>query len=64
MLQFRKVDLTKPMLRSPQSSKLAAQAAAEFHRKQFGELAEAERKAAGLSGDLAKARAANQAAAS
>lgn len=32
-----------------------AQAVAEFHRAWFGELAEAERKAAGLSGDLAKA---------
>jgi len=32
-----------------------AQAVAEFHRKLFGELAEAERKAAGLAGDLAKA---------
>jgi len=32
-----------------------AQAVAEFHRALFGELAEAERKAAGLSGDLAKA---------
>ena len=32
-----------------------AQAVAEFHRKLFGDLAEAERKAAGLSGDLAKA---------
>jgi len=31
------------------------QEAAEFRRKLFGELAEAERKAAGLSGDLAKA---------
>jgi hemolysin D len=33
-----------------------AQAVAEFHRALFGELAEAERKAAGLSGDLAKAK--------
>jgi hemolysin D len=32
-----------------------AQAVAEFHRKLFDDLAEAERKAAGLSGDLAKA---------
>jgi hemolysin D len=32
-----------------------AQAVAEFHRTLFGDLAEAERKAAGLSGDLAKA---------
>jgi len=32
-----------------------AQAAAEFHRTLFGDLSEAERKAAGLSGDLAKA---------
>jgi hemolysin D len=32
-----------------------AQAVAEFHRKLLGELAEAERKAAGLSGDLVKA---------
>jgi hemolysin D len=32
-----------------------AQAAAEFHRKLFDDLAEAERKAAGLSGDLVKA---------
>jgi hemolysin D len=32
-----------------------AQAAAEFHRALFADLAEAERKAAGLSGDLAKA---------
>jgi len=32
-----------------------AQAEAEFHRTLFGDLAEAERKAAGLSGDLAKA---------
>jgi hemolysin D len=32
-----------------------AQAAAEFNRTLFGELAEAERKAAGLTGDLAKA---------
>jgi hemolysin D len=32
-----------------------AQAVAEFHRALFGDLAEAERKAAGLSGDLAKA---------
>src|SRR5262249_52317702 len=32
-----------------------AQAAAEFHSKLFSELAEAERKAAGLSGDLLKA---------
>jgi hemolysin D len=31
------------------------QAVAEFHRSLFGDLAEAERKAAGLSGDLAKA---------
>ena len=32
-----------------------SQAVAEFHRKLFGELAEAERKAAGLGGDLVKA---------
>ena len=32
-----------------------AQAVAEFHRTLFGDLAEAERKAAGLSGDLARA---------
>ena len=32
-----------------------AQAVAEFHRKLFGELAEADRKAAGLGGDLIKA---------
>ena len=32
-----------------------AQAVAEFHRKLLGELAEAERKAAGLTGDLVKA---------
>ena len=32
-----------------------AQAVAEFHRTLFGELAEAERKAAGLAGDLARA---------
>ena len=32
-----------------------SQAVAEFHRKLFGELAEAERKAAGLGDDLAKA---------
>ncbi len=33
-----------------------AQAAAEFHRALFSDLADAERKAAGLSGDLAKAK--------
>ena len=33
-----------------------AQAAAEFHRNWFGDLAEAERKAAGLSSDLERAR--------
>ena len=33
-----------------------AQEAAEFRRKQFGDLAEADRKAAGLSGDLTKAQ--------
>ena len=50
-----KVDLQEANAAVAAIIETRAQAVAEFHRKLFGDLAEAERKAGGLSGDLAKA---------